>query len=62
MYQKSVRLSSSRLRGCENKLCAKVWNSYDAIVAACRGAWHFLINDPDRIRSLGQREWACVTL
>jgi transposase len=46
----------------ENKLCAKVWNSYAAIVAACRRAWHFLINDPDRIRSLGKREWARVNL
>jgi len=42
----------------ENKLCATVWNSYDAIVAA----WQFLINDPDRIRSIGTREWACVSL
>ena len=42
----------------ENKLCATVWNSYDACVAA----WQFLINDPDRIRSIGTREWACVSL
>jgi hypothetical protein len=48
------------LRG--NKLCAKVWNSYDAIVAACRRAWLFLINDPNRIRSLGARRWAQVSL
>jgi transposase len=46
----------------ENKLCAKVWNSYQAIVAAGRRAWHFLINDPDRIQSLGKREWARVNL
>ena len=45
-----------------NRLCARVWDSYEAIVAACRTAWHFLINDPERIRSIGTREWACVSL
>jgi transposase len=30
-----------------NKLCALVWNDYDAIVEACKNAWHFLINDPN---------------
>ena len=48
------------LRG--NKLCALVWDSYEAIVEACKTAWTFLINDPDRIRSIGTREWACVSL
>ncbi len=42
----------------ENTLCALVWDSYDAIVEACVTAWQFLINDPDRIRSIGTREWA----
>jgi hypothetical protein len=37
-----------------------VWDSYEAIVAACRTAWDFLIGDPDRIRSIGTRTWACV--
>lgn len=45
-----------------NKLCNLVWNSYEAIVEACKTAWHFLINDPERIRSIGTREWACVSL
>lgn len=44
----------------ENKLCSLVWNSYEAIVEACREGWNFLVNDPDRIRSIGKREWACV--
>lgn len=44
----------------ENKLCATVWNTYDEIVDACRKAWRFLTDDPDRIRSLGTREWATV--
>ena len=44
-----------------NKLCNLVWDSYDAIVEACRSAWEFLINDPDRIRSIGTRDWASVS-
>lgn len=45
-----------------NKLCNLVWDSYDAIVHACKNAWNFLVNDPQRIRSIGKREWACVNL
>ena len=37
-----------------------VWGSYDAIIEACKTAWHFLINDLERIRSIGTRECACV--
>jgi len=43
-----------------NKLCAVVWDTYDAIVEACREAWEFLTDDPDRIRSIGTRKWASV--
>ncbi len=39
-----------------------VWDSYDAIVTACKEGWDFLINDPDRIRSIGHRDWACVNV
>jgi hypothetical protein len=46
----------------DNKLCNVVWDSYERIVHACEKAWNFLINDPDRIRSLGARDWACVSL
>jgi hypothetical protein len=45
-----------------NKLCGRVCNTYDAIVDARKAAWEFLITDPARIRSIGQREWACVSL
>jgi hypothetical protein len=45
-----------------NKLCALVWDSYDAIVGACRDAWNFLVNDPARIQSIGTREWAWVNV
>ena len=44
-----------------NKLCALVWDTYDAIVEACRKAWQFLTDDPGRIRSIGTREWATVS-
>jgi transposase len=44
-----------------NKLCKLVWNSYAAIVHACKTAWDFLVNDPERIRSIGGRDWACVS-
>ena len=43
-----------------NKLSLLVWDGYKAIVTACKDAWHFLIRDPDRIRSIGTRAWACV--
>jgi transposase len=46
----------------QNKLCATVWHSYEAIVEACKRAWNFLINDPDRIRSIGNRAWARVNV
>lgn len=48
------------LRG--NKLSHLVWDSYEAIIDACAQAWRFLIDDPDRIRSIAQRDWACVNL
>ncbi len=45
-----------------NKLSRLVWDSYGAIVAACRDGWHFLINDPARITSIGSRSWARVNV
>jgi hypothetical protein len=45
-----------------NKLCGLVWDSYGAIVEACRDAWRFLVDEPGRIQSIGSREWACVNL
>jgi transposase len=46
----------------QNKLCATVWDSYEQIIDACKTAWNWLIADPDRITSIGSREWACVSL
>jgi transposase len=48
------------LRG--NKLSRRVWNSYEAIVAACRDAWHFLGNDPERVRTIAHRDWVCINV
>jgi len=45
-----------------NKLCNLVWDSYDDILNACKDAWCFLMNDPERIVSIGYREWAKVIL
>jgi len=41
------------LRG--NKLSRLVWDSYEAIVAACKDAWDFLVGDPERIKSIAHR-------
>jgi hypothetical protein len=46
----------------QNKLCARLWDTYDDIVDACKQAWHFLINAPNRIRSIGTRNWARVNV
>ena len=45
----------------QNKLCALVWDTDDEILDARQSTWRFLINDPDRIRSIGTRQWACVS-
>jgi hypothetical protein len=45
-----------------NRLSRLVWDSYDAIVGACKAAWDFLVNDPKRIASIGTRAWACVSV
>jgi transposase len=46
------------LRG--NKLSARVWDSYEAILAACKDAWLFLVTDLKRIDSIARRWWARV--
>jgi hypothetical protein len=46
------------LRG--NKLSRLVWDSYEAIVAACKDAWDFLMGDHQRIKSIAHRSWAWV--
>lgn len=46
----------------QNKLCARVWDSYETIFDACKRAWDFLINDPARIQSIGHRDWTRVNV
>jgi hypothetical protein len=45
-----------------NKPSLLVWANYDAIDDALVSAWHFLIGHPERMRSIGSRDWACVSL
>jgi len=45
-----------------NKLSTGVWDSYDEILDACSDAWNWFINDPDRIRSIGTRDWTTVNV
>jgi hypothetical protein len=44
-----------------NKLSLPVWDSNEAIVTARKNVWDLLINDPDRIASIGTRAWAYVS-
>jgi transposase len=48
------------LRG--NKLSSLVCDTYEAMRDASKEAWNFIANDPERIASIGTREWACVSL
>ena len=45
-----------------NRLCAKVWKNYDAILAACKDAWNWLARQPEKIRSIGNRDWTTVNV
>jgi len=47
------------LRG--NKLSNRVFETYEAIVDACSDAWAWFAAQPERITSMGTREWACVS-
>ena len=48
------------LRG--NKLSSGIWDEYEDILRACADAWNWLMDDPDRIRSIGPRDWATVDI
>ena len=43
------------LRG--NTLGNRAFANDDAVVAACRDAWNWLVEAPDRIRSIATRSW-----
>lgn len=41
-----------------NFLSHRVWDSYEAILEACRDAWNNLMQMPERIASITRRQWA----
>ena len=45
----------------QNRLANRVFESYDAIVDACCGAWNALIGIPEQIVSIASRSWARVS-
>ena len=40
-----------------NFLSHQIWDTYDDILAACRDAWNNLMQAPESIASLTQRDW-----
>ena len=46
----------------QNWLSHRVWESYEAVVAACCEAWNKLMLSPERIASITTRSWAQVKL
>ena len=44
-----------------NTLSNRIYESYDAIVDACCNAWNWFANQPERITSIGTRDWAQVS-
>ena len=41
-----------------NCLAISVFDTYDDIVTRCCQAWNFFANDPERVRSISDREYA----
>jgi DDE superfamily endonuclease len=41
-----------------NFLSHRVWDTYEAILNACRDAWNTLMQMPERIASITRRSWA----
>lgn len=44
----------------QNKLSNRVFDGYEAVVAAACNAWNSLMADPARITSIGTRAWAAT--
>ena len=53
-----LAISAPDLR--RNRLSSRVFDGYDAIIAAARDAWPKLLAQPHTITSIGMREWAHV--
>ena len=45
----------------KNKLSNRLYDDYEALVAACCQAWNDLIATPERIASITRRDWAVVS-
>jgi hypothetical protein len=43
-----------------NMLCKLVWGTYKDIVGTCREAWLFLTKHPNKIKTIGTREWPTI--
>ncbi len=48
------------LRG--NQLSNRIYDTYEAILDVCCDAWNAFIADPERIRSVTERDWAQVNI
>jgi transposase len=46
----------------QNFLSNRVFDSYEAIVAACCDAWNRLIEEPDQVRSITSRDYAKMVI
>jgi hypothetical protein len=44
----------------QNKLSNRIFDGYEAVVAAACNAWNSLVADPARITSIGTRAWAAT--
>jgi transposase len=44
----------------QNFLANRVFDDYDAILAACCDAWNAFVKLPDLVRSISQRSWAVI--
>jgi transposase len=42
----------------DNWLSNRIFQTYDDIVDQCCNAWNKLVDQPDRIKSIGCRQWA----
>ena len=45
-----------------NQLSNRVYDTYEAILDACCDAWNAFLADPQRLRSVTERQWAQVTI
>ena len=46
----------------QNWLSHRLWDSYEAIVAACCDAWNTLMRSPEQIATITTRLWAQVKI